>query len=52
MLEDVTAEELILYYYDEDLEEWVEETTAVFNENSKKATLSINHFSEYYFRRP
>lgn len=43
--------ELILYYYDEESEDWVEETEAVFNENEKKATLYINHFSEYYFTR-
>ena len=50
-LKDVTADELILYYYDEKLGEWVEETTAVWDETGKKAVLYIDHFSRYYFDR-
>jgi hypothetical protein len=50
-LKDVTADDLILYYYDEELGEWVEETSAVWDETGKKAVLYIDHFSKYYFDR-
>jgi hypothetical protein len=49
VLKNVSAEDLILYYYDEQLGEWVEETQAIWDKN--KATLYLNHFSEYYFQR-
>jgi len=48
-LKDLTSQDLILYYWDG--EQWVEETTAVWDDNGKKATLYIDHFSEYYYSR-
>jgi len=49
ILKDLTSQDLILYYWDG--EQWVEETTAVWDDNGKKATLYIDHFSEYYYSR-
>jgi len=50
-LKKVSSKNLILYYYDKTLGEWVEETQGVWSDNRKKATLYIDHFSLYYFRR-
>lgn len=50
-LKDFDTEDGILYYWDEDLNEWMEETTAVFDHNNKKATLYVDHFSSYYYPR-
>ena len=50
-LKDLTSQDLILYYYDENSGDWVEETSAVWDDNGKKATLYVDHFSEYYYER-
>ena len=53
-MKDITSsEELILYYYDDSngKGKWLEETTAVWDDIGKKATLFINHFSKYYYDR-
>jgi len=53
MLQDGTLkpQDLILYYYDESVEDWVEETTACWKRQDKVAVIYVNHFSLYYFRR-
>ncbi|MBC8232861.1 hypothetical protein H8E77_25245 [bacterium] len=50
-LKDVEAEDLILYYYDDEIGQWVEETKAVWENNSKHCQLQIDHFSSYYYSR-
>ena len=50
-LKDVNPGELTLYYYDENENKWVIETTAEWNNNEKKAVLRIDHFSKYYYNR-
>ena len=50
-LQDVNPDELVLYYFNEDLGEWVVETTAEFKNNEKKAVLYLDHFSKYYYDR-
>jgi hypothetical protein len=44
-------DDLALYYYDEDSGELIEETEVVFDEKTKQAILSLDHFSYYYFPR-
>lgn len=51
MLKDVDEDELVLYYYDEESGEWVEETTAIWDKRHKRAIFIIDHFSRYYFDR-
>ena len=53
-LKDVDPGELVLYYFndDENVQDWVVETTAEFKNNEKKAVLYIDHFSKYYYDRP
>lgn len=50
-LQDLTSEDLILYRYDDSTSQWLEEATAIWNDNGKKATVSINRFSYYYYAR-
>jgi hypothetical protein len=50
-LQDLSSQDLVLYYYDESLGQWLEETTAVWDDNGKKATVYIDHFSYYYYGR-
>ena len=50
-MKDVTAKDLILYYYDETIGDWVEESRAIWNDKGKHATLYLNHFSQYYYSR-
>jgi len=50
-LRHVKGKDLILYYYDENVEDWVEETNGKWNNKDKKVTLYINHFSLYHNRR-
>ena len=50
-LRDMTSADLTLYYYEESSGTWVEETTAIWDDNGKKASLFIDHFSKYYFER-
>ena len=50
-LKKTSAGDLVLYYYDESLRQWVEETRAIWDEKKKKATLYIDHFSRYYYKR-
>jgi len=47
-----TSSDLVLYHWHESSQQWVEETTAVWDDNNKKATLYIDHFSKYYYDRP
>jgi len=49
--EDVRGEDLILYYYHEELGEWLEEYRGIWSDNCKTVTLLLEHFSLYYFRR-
>jgi hypothetical protein len=50
-LKDVSVDDLMLYYWDDEQGKWVEETRAEFNEKTKKATLYLDHFSYYYYGR-
>lgn len=45
----IPHDDLILYHYRDG--EWVEETRAVWDDESQTATFSIDHFSLYYFER-
>jgi len=49
---DVNADDLILYRYDDNNDEWVEEAHGEWHNGHKKVTLHIDHFSKYYFDRP
>jgi hypothetical protein len=44
-------DDLILYYYDENSDQWVEETTGIFDDQTQGARFKINHFSYYYYER-
>ncbi|MBC8235766.1 hypothetical protein H8E77_39970 [bacterium] len=50
-LKNVEPEDLILYYYNDEIGEWVEETKAVWKNNQKHCELRIKHFSSYYYSR-
>lgn len=50
-LKKMGADEIILYYWDDTIEEWVEETRGVWDAKKKKVTIEINHFSSYYYSR-
>jgi hypothetical protein len=44
-------EDWILWYWDEALNEWLEENSAVFDPKRKTLTLYVDHFSYYYYGR-
>lgn len=50
-LKDAEASDLILYYWDDEIGDWVEETEAVWKNNERHCELQINHFSYYYYAR-
>jgi len=51
VLKGVSADDLVLHYWDESLGEWVIETRGVWDTKRKRVLIEINHFSLYYFRR-
>ncbi|MBM3243001.1 hypothetical protein FJZ31_42620 [Candidatus Poribacteria bacterium] len=50
-LKNVTANDLILYYWNDEIGQWVEETQAIWRNNERYCELTINHFSYYYYQR-
>ena len=47
-MRDVDAEDIVLYYYNDETGEWQEETSGVWDTRHKKVTLELNHFSAWF----
>ncbi len=47
-IKDLNEQDLILYYYDETREEWIQETNGVFSKKREEVMFHIHHFSYYY----
>jgi hypothetical protein len=51
ILKETKEEDLILYYYNQEIGRWFRETTGVFSNNRTEAIFYLNHFSYYFFGR-
>lgn len=50
-LKETKEEDLVLYYYHEDIGRWIRETQGVFSDNREEVIFKLKHFSYYFFAR-